>query len=169
MDSHIPGYMVSNLFKFSMKTLVIGLTLLIVASFARPVHKDVQVINKPVVNVTGFSDLPFSEENLMIVIEALGIRFKDVVVAQARLETGNFKSRSFRQGNNLFGMKVAKSRLTTACGSIYGHAKYTHWTMSVVDYALFQSTFARKIRTKDKYLRYLQRNYAEDVNYISKL
>lgn len=152
-----------------MKFILLFALMLVIASFNSNVHKDVHIVEQKVVEVTAFSDLPFSEENLMIVIKSLGIRFADVVVSQARLETGNFKSRSFTEANNLFGMKVAKSRLTTACGKLFGHARYSHWSLSVVDYALFQSTFARKIRTKKGYLRYLQRNYAEDKSYISKL
>ena len=142
--------------------------IVIVTSFAnRPVVYEQVKVNKIVYSAV--LDLPFNEENLMIVIKRFGIRFSDIVIAQAKLETGNFRSKSFTKHNNLFGMKVAKSRLTVATGESLGHARYDHWTYSVMDYALFQSTFARKIRTRKGYMRYLSRNYAEDKSYVQKI
>ena len=132
-----------------------------------PTIQKVEKVNKIVYSAV--DDLPFSEENLRAVIKKYGIRFPDIVMAQAELETGHFTSKSFTKYNNLFGMKMAKSRLTVATGERYGHARYDHWTYSVMDYALFQSTFARKIRTRKGYMRYLGRNYASDERYTDKL
>lgn len=132
-----------------------------------PTIQKVEKVNKIVYSAV--DDLPFTKENLMIVIKKYGIRFPDIVMAQAELETGHFTSMSFTKHNNLFGMKLAKSRLTVATGERYGHARYDHWTYSVMDYALFQSTFARKIRTRKGYMRYLGRNYASDQRYTDKL
>jgi uncharacterized FlgJ-related protein len=132
-----------------------------------PTLQKVVKVNKVVYSAV--DDLPFNEANLMIVIKRFGIRFSDIVIAQAKLETGNFTSKSFIKYNNLFGMKLPKSRLTVATGETYGHARYDHWTYSVMDYALFQSSFARKIRTRDGYLSYLRSNYAEDGSYVDKI
>ncbi len=152
-----------------MRSISIWVVVLLTTSFI-PGPTIQKVVNvKKSVTYSAVDDLPFSEDNLRAVIKRYGIRFPDIVMAQAELETGHFTSRSFTRHNNLFGMKLAKSRLTVATGERYGHARYDHWTYSVMDYALFQSTFARKIRTKDKYLRYLQRNYASDERYIDKL
>jgi uncharacterized FlgJ-related protein len=151
-----------------MRLISIWMVVILITSFIPgPTIQKVVKVNKVVYSAV--DDLPFSEENLMIVIKKMGIRFPDVVVAQAKLETGHFTSKSFTRCNNLFGMKMAKSRLTVASNERYGHASYDHWTYSVMDYALFQSTFARKIRTKDKYLLYLQSNYAEDKTYVDKI
>lgn len=111
----------------------------------------------------------FSEEALRQEIERSGIRFADIVFAQAVLETGSFKSEIFRESNNLFGMKLARSRNTTADGELRGHAYYDDWRLSVIDYSLYQSTYLRKIKTEKQYLRYLAENYAEDPYYINKL
>lgn len=132
-----------------------------------PTIQKVEKVNKIVYSAV--DDLPFSEENLRAVIKKYGIRFPDIVMAQAELETGHFTSKSFTKYNNLFGMKMAKSRLTVARNERYGHASYEHWTYSVMDYALFQSTFARKIRTRKGYMLYLGRNYASDERYTDKL
>lgn len=115
------------------------------------------------------TELKFSRENLMIVIERSGIRFPDIVFAQAVLETGHFRSDIFREGNNLFGMKVARSRPTTAIGEYSGHAMYDDWVSSVIDYALYQSAYLRKLKTEDQYYEYLSQHYAEDPEYVNKL
>lgn len=115
------------------------------------------------------SELKFTPDNLMIVIERSGIRFPDIVFAQAMLETGHFKSRIFVEANNLFGMKLARSRPTTAIGEYSGHAMYEDWVSSVMDYALYQSAYLRKLKTRDQYYEYLSQNYAEDPDYVTKL
>lgn len=151
-----------------MRSISIWMVVLLTTSFIPgPTLQKVVKVNKVVYSAV--DDLPFSEDNLMIVIKRMGIRFPDIVMAQAKLETGHFTSKSFTKHNNLFGMKVPKSRLTVATGESFGHARYDHWTYSVMDYALFQSTFARKIRTRKGYMRYLSRNYAEDESYVQKI
>lgn len=151
-----------------MRSISIWMVVILTTSFIPgPTLQKVVKVNKVVYSAV--DDLPFNEENLMIVIKRMGIRFPDVVMAQAKLETGHFTSKSFTRHNNLFGMKVPKSRLTVATGESFGHARYDHWTYSVMDYALFQSTFARKIRTRKGYMRYLSRNYAEDESYVQKI
>lgn len=152
-----------------MRSISIWMIVILTTSFI-PGPTIQKVVNvKKSVTYSAVDDLPFSEENLRAVIKKYGIRFPDIVMAQAKLETGNFTSNIFIKNNNLFGMKLAKSRLTVATGERYGHARYDHWTYSVMDYALFQSTYAHKIRTKDKYFLYLQRNYAECKTYVNKL
>lgn len=111
----------------------------------------------------------FSIDALRKEMHRCGIRFIDIVIAQAQIETGNFKSRIFREANNLFGMKLARSRNTTAIGEFSGHALYEDWRQSVMDYSLYQSTYLRKIRTEDQYLEYLSQHYAEDPNYVNKI
>jgi hypothetical protein len=114
-------------------------------------------------------EMEFTPENLMLQIKRSGVRFPEIVFAQAVIETGHFKSTIFMEGNNLFGMKVARSRPTTSIGEYSNHALYDHWTSSVMDYALYQSAYLRKLKTKDQYYNYLSQNYAEDPNYVTKL
>lgn len=111
----------------------------------------------------------FSNEALLDYMKKLNMKFYKIVYAQAVLETGHFKSDSFKNGNNLFGMKVAKQRPTTAIGEYLGHAKYSSWKQSVMDYALYQSKYLSKIKSKEEYFSYLQKNYAEDPGYIKKI
>jgi uncharacterized FlgJ-related protein len=111
----------------------------------------------------------FSEEKLVAKIKELNFRYPHIVLAQAKLETGYFKSESFTYANNLFGMKQAKARANTAVGTSRGHARYDSWIESLYDYALFHNAYLNKLRTEALYYAYLGQNYAEDPKYVDKL
>jgi uncharacterized FlgJ-related protein len=111
----------------------------------------------------------FSPKKLREYILELNIKFPHIVYAQARLETGNFKSQIFKTNHNLFGMKVATLRPTTNKGEENGHAYYEGWRESVVDYAFYQAQYLSDIKTEAEYLQYLKANYAEAPNYMEQL
>lgn len=116
-----------------------------------------------------YSEYIFTEDKMIKLCIDIGIRHPDIVMAQAKLETGNFTSKIFRENNNLFGMKLAKQRETTAIGEQYNHAKYSNWIQSLKDYKLWQDKYAHRYKSKKAYLRYLSKNYAQDKQYIHKL
>ena len=120
-------------------------------------------------SVTEYKVLWFSESNLTRKMYEIGIAFPDVVMAQAKLETGNFTSKVFDENHNLFGMKLARQRETTAIGEQYSHARYINWEQSLSDYKLWQDKFIHKTKTRRAYLAYLSKNYAQDKKYIHKL
>lgn len=62
------------------------------------------------------------EEGLMEALEYYEIHHKEIVYAQAILETGHFKSGGCKKGNNLFGLR----------GKHYH--RYKHWSESVKAY-----------------------------------
>ena len=111
----------------------------------------------------------FSQDALVEELKRLNVRFPHIVLAQAILETGYYESRIYNENNNLFGMKQARARATTALGTQLGHAYYNNWKESVTDYALYQAAYLNKLRTEKKYLSYLDRNYAEAKDYDKKL
>jgi hypothetical protein len=111
----------------------------------------------------------FSEERLKQFILELNIRFPHIVLAQAKLESGYFKSKMFRENNNFFGMKVARKRPTTNKGEQYGHAFFDSWRDCVLDYAFYQAAYLSDIKTEAQYFAYLGANYAEDPTYVEKL
>jgi flagellum-specific peptidoglycan hydrolase FlgJ len=75
----------------------------------------------------------------------------DIVMAQAKLETGNFQSDLVRTHQNIFGMKKGKS-----------YRKYSHWTECVADYKVKISSRY----TGGDYYEFLERiGYAENPNY----
>jgi uncharacterized FlgJ-related protein len=111
----------------------------------------------------------FSEERLKQFLLELNIRFPHIVLAQAKLESGSFKSKMFRENNNFFGMKVARRRPTTNKGEQYGHAFFDSWRDCVLDYAFYQAAYLSDIKTESQYFAYLGANYAEDPTYVEKL
>jgi len=112
----------------------------------------------------------FSEDKMVEKIKELGFKYPHVVMAQAILETGNFKSPVFEENHNLFGMKEATSRLNLAKGTENNHASYANWEDSVLDYALWCSTYANKAQSEDEYFQILNSlGYAEDNSYELKL
>ena len=111
----------------------------------------------------------FSEERLRSRLEELNVRFVDIAMAQAKLETNNFRSKMFVENHNLFGMKEATMRVNTTRGTHYRHAYYNNWEESVTDYALWVAAYANRCRTKEQMYQLLDGYYAEDPNYISKL
>ena len=78
-----------------------------------------------------------------------------IVLAQARLETGNFKSALCRKHHNLFGIKRGRS-----------YARYTTWQQSVADY---KKRISSRYKGGDYYAFLRKIGYAEDGKYISKL
>lgn len=79
----------------------------------------------------------------------------NVVLAQARLETGNFKSKICKTHHNLFGIKHGKK-----------YASYPNWKASIADYK-------KRISSRYKggnYYAFLKKiSYARDKSYINKL
>ena len=103
------------------------------------------------------------------IVEA-GIQFPKVVLAQALVESGYFKSKLFKYNNNLFGMRLPKSRKTTAIGKRRHYAVFKHWKSSVMDYKHFQDRIPLKYKKSEKtYLNYLKRFYSMSGGYVKKL
>jgi flagellum-specific peptidoglycan hydrolase FlgJ len=119
--------------------------------------KHVQVCNEP-----------FSEEALIKAIKEMKLDHPHIVLAQAKLETGHFQSRIFLENNNLFGMKKAWKRPTTAIGTHRGHAVYASWRESLIDYALYSAFYVQE-KNEDELYDHLDRNYAQDPIYTTKL
>jgi uncharacterized FlgJ-related protein len=111
----------------------------------------------------------FSEAKLIEQIARLNFRHPHIVLAQAKLESGNYSSAIFRENNNLFGMKKATVRLNLATTSNKGHAYYDTWQDSVLDYALYTATYLNSLKTEEQYYNYLAQNYAEDTMYVYKV
>lgn len=115
--------------------------------------------------ITNAQDSSFSKEKLVKMLKELNVRFPHIVMAQAIIESGHFQSNIFRANHNLFGMKQAKMRCTTAKGTNLAHAYYDNWKESVYDYAFFQSRYLHDLKTEEQYLEYLDKNYAEAADY----
>ena len=103
-----------------------------------------------------FSQTP--KEGLEEALSYYNLEHKDIVYAQAVLETGHFKSDLCLNGNNLFGLYDSKN-----------HRYYTfnHWKDCVIAY---KEMIQYKYKDGDDYLNFLKEiGYAGDSEYICKL
>lgn len=102
------------------------------------------------------------------------------IVAQAKLETGNFTSRVFKENKNYFGMKMPRVRPTVAIqeglkspeGNNY--AAYKSESDSVTDLLLWMeyTRFPVSVDNSETYVRQLkQRNYfgSSEISYLKNI
>lgn len=102
------------------------------------------------------SDNP--ERDLMEALIFFDVKHKDIVMAQAILETGNFKSRVCKEYNNLFGLYDSSKK---------DYYKFYHWSESVFAYLKY---IQYRYKPPDDYYQFLiDLGYAEDPLYIYKL
>lgn len=120
-----------------------------------------------ITNIDNLDSAEFADQLLTYIFD-LRLEHPYIVFAQAIEESGHFKSEIFQENNNLFGMKMPWNRATTAIGINRGHAVYTSWRQSVIDYAFFQMSYMRGL-TRDEYLSKLSKSYAENKKYVANL
>lgn len=113
------------------------------------------------------SKMPVTDETALCFMQQIGIEHPHIVLAQMKLESGNYTSKLALENNNYFGMKQPRKRATTSVGEKNGYASYKSWVHSVLDYALWQKEYARSL-TEIEYLDSLT-TYAEDSSYKSKV
>lgn len=111
----------------------------------------------------------FNRNALVAYLKQLNVMYPEIVMAQAELESNHFTSKIYRENNNLFGMKEAMARATTAKGTQNGHALYDDWRQSVIDYALYQNRYLSSLKTREEYLQYLNQTYAEIPDYTNRV
>ena len=107
---------------------------------------------------------PFSPECLKTALEIF-VDKPAIAFAQVILETGNFTSAIYLENNNLFGMKLAKCRVTTAIGENRHSAVYRSWFDSLIDYKLWQEYWKEHGYNSDEMLTI----YCPDKDYSSKI
>jgi hypothetical protein len=150
--------------------LSISLVTLIAYSYGRIDQiRNLTDLEKEILIVDLNSKNDFSQDKLVEMLKDLNVRFPHIVLAQARLETGGYKSRIFKENNNLFGMKQATVRVNTALGTQHNHAYYDTWRESVYDYAFYQTRYLSGAKTESEYFYVLGQSYAEDPSYVTKL
>jgi hypothetical protein len=91
-------------------------------------EEPVREIPKPTMIADTVKIDSFSENELILEMHDLKILAPNIVLAQAKLETGNFKSYLFQKSNNLFGFR-----------NFNGYIKYESWKHSVAAYKNWQA------------------------------
>ena len=98
------------------------------------------------------------EEGLIEALDYYDVEYPNIVYAQAILETGHFKSKVYKEYNNLFGLYNSRTK---------SYYKFDHWSESVIAYLDF---IQNKYRPPNDYYKFLlDIGYAEDPEYINKL
>jgi len=149
---------------------LISIKLLMIIFFLLGAHYSPFIFKGPVKNYNEIIyEKNFSKESLIGLIKKMKFKYPYIVLGQSIIETGHFKSKIFIENNNLFGMKKSNNRITMSDSIQNGHAYYDNWEDSVYDYALYQSTYLRKLKSEYEYFNYLSRSYAESEEYVKLL
>ena len=137
-----------------------------------------QIIGKIVNKVKSFFDAgdvtnsykPFNMSNLRSEIVKQNIKYPNIVLAQAILESGaQFNSHVFLDNHNLFGMKKPSVRKTLATGENRGHATFNNWIDSVKDYKMFQDQNGYSNLSVSDYMKKLDSDYCPGCGYSKKI
>ena len=98
-----------------------------------------------------------NDSNVMACLLYYKVKCPKIVLAQGKLESGNFKSNYFLSSNNLFGLKDNKGK----------YRKFKYWTQSV---KLYTNVIQKRYKPPENYFIFLWRiRYARDPRYIKKL
>lgn len=149
-------------FTFYTYWILVGVVIGLLVSFFTPkttvVYKEINKPNQTIIladTIKPYSSL--MDSNVYREIVANKIHHPDIVLAQAKLETGNYKSKVCIVYNNLFGLRKPD-------GSYY---KFNSWQESVKAY---KDWVQNKYTPPNDYYDFLDSiRYAEDDSYINKL
>lgn len=95
-------------------------------------------------------------DSIYSVMDEYGIHHKEIVYAQAILETGHFKANIFTKKNNLFGLQSKK-----------GYYSFKHWSESV---KMYKEKIQSRYKNDEDYYHFLKRiHYATNLNYTKLL
>jgi uncharacterized FlgJ-related protein len=108
-----------------------------------------------------------NKENVLIELKKNNVYFPEIVLKQALLETGGFKSNICIENNNLFGIRHYPANDTTyAICKNRGFLAFKDWRDSVKEYKRLQ----KRMFTDKYYYEFLNKaNYAEKDLYIQRL
>ena len=117
-----------------------------------------------------FNDSTINDAILYNHILLMRASFPKVILCQAKIESADYSSALYKRNNNLFGMKISTSRVTTASqDGRAGYKSYDSWRESITDYVLWQLSHKIGSMSQDEYINFLGKIYAEDPKYSSKI
>lgn len=115
----------------------------------------------------------FSEGNLLELLILLGAPSPKIIVKQAKLESGWFKSRLFVYENSLFGMHYPRLRETYSDRYVIADngskcASYGSWQSSVLDLLLYLDYYEKLGYSTANYYKFLKdAGYCEGAQYTN--
>ena len=114
----------------------------------------IEMVKDSVTKVTKVAKA-LTEENLKAELNKHKIPHANIVLAQAKLESGNFKSSLVHSHQNIFGLRKGNK-----------YRKYSHWTECVASY---KELISSRYKGGNYYAFLKEIGYAEDKKYIEKL
>lgn len=132
------------------------------------ITEPVDPLTEMLLDLEVYSDVEVNDSTAFGAMIEFEIQHPHIVLAQMKIESGNYGSSIAKNNNNYFGMRQPSTRITVSLGSRNGYARYRSWAYSILDYALWQRQYAWGL-TEDQYLAKLGRAYAEDPNYVAKV
>jgi hypothetical protein len=147
--------------KRTTKILCIGAFIIIALFVLTSSTKNIEADNEEI-------NSSFTREALIEEIKCHDFKYPDLILAQAVLESGHFKSNVFKENNNLFGMRQPRKRYTLCKGSNLNHGVYANWKVSVEDRMIYDTLYLKDM-TRTQYKRFLDNTYATGGNYTVKL
>lgn len=107
---------------------------------------------------TSFLHGELNDSTLYLALEYYNIKHPRIVLAQAKLESGNYTSYHCRVGNNFLGLYNSRKK---------EYFKFDHWTDCVQGY---KDMIEYKLKDGEDYYDFLIRiGYAEDPSYVYKV
>ena len=119
------------------------------------VHKDSVVTKKDTLYVIKRPKPSLNDKNLLAELKKEHIKHPEIVLAQAKLETGHYTSEVLKTHNNLFGLMKGDH-----------YRRFNHWTESVKAY---KKLVQDKYKGGNYYAFLNKLGYAEDPTYTDKL
>ena len=112
--------------------------------------------DSPIYNNEKAKPTELTIENLYAALKKHGIKYPKIVLAQAILETGRFRSRVCNENNNLFGLRHSN-----------GYYVFDHWEESVIAY---KNKVQYKHRDNENYYAFLKRiGYSTSKDYVRRV
>ena len=112
--------------------------------------------DSPIYNNEKTKPTELTIENLYAALKKHGIKYPKIVLAQAILETGRFRSRVCNENNNLFGLRHSN-----------GYYVFDHWEESVIAY---KNKVQYKHRDNENYYAFLKRiGYSTSKDYVRRV
>lgn len=141
--------------RFASQVSIALFLLFVIGTSLKPENE--RIVTKTIVVKETLNINKFNENNLVTLMTLLDIKHPDIVLAQAKLETGNFTAPRFKKYNALFGFQTSDTNIM----------KYSTWKESVIAYKSWQM---KRLKEGEDYYSFLKRiKYAADTNYIPKL
>lgn len=156
------------IFKISLIILISGIFAVLIIPFVTYEVFDSKENNISFESKDNKKDSLSIQDSIYSFIFNLRLENPKIVMAQCIEESGNFKSKLFKEGYNCLGMKCPSKRPTLAKGILYGHGKFDSWKECLIDYSIWQQIYARGLK-EEEYFAYLDRVYAEKKGYSNRL